>query len=149
MLSQIFIESRSTWNPKFIRVRRVLWYVHTGQYIGLLRQILFFSYFHRISLNKYLFFPYFHLVLMLLTNFNLLTSWCFYRGRGGGDGYLVSNFCWKIPYHIQNLCLHGQGGRDQPNVDSCGDREGVGVKNTETVRTSFMDGFSLWKLFLC
>ena len=42
MLSQIFIESRSTWNPKFIRVGRVLSYVHTGQYIGLLRHTIFF-----------------------------------------------------------------------------------------------------------
>ena len=57
---------------------------------------------------------------MLLPNFNLLTSsWCFYRGSGGGDGYLVSNFCWKIPYYIQSLCVHGQGGRGQPNVERC------------------------------
>ena len=72
MLSQIFIESLSTRNPtcirESIRVKRVRRCVHARQYIGFLKQILFFSYFHWISLNKYLFFPYFHLVSMLLIN---------------------------------------------------------------------------------
>ena len=54
-----------------------------------------FSYFHRISLNKYLLFPYFHLVLMLLTIIQPcdLLTWCWYGGRGGGDGDLdISKF---------------------------------------------------------
>ena len=54
-----------------------------------------FSYFHRISLNKYLFFPYFHLMSMLLTNIQIceLLSWRLYRRSGGGDAYLESYFC--------------------------------------------------------
>ena len=62
----------------------------------LLKTNTVFFYFHRISLNKYLFFLYFHLVSMLLTNVYScdLRSWCFYYGKGGGDGYLESTaFC--------------------------------------------------------
>ena len=41
-----------------------------------------------------------------------LTLWlnflvCLYRGWDGGDGYLESDFCWKIQYVIQSLCPHG------------------------------------------
>ena len=53
----MFIEFPNSWKPTC---------VHTGEYKGSLKQILFFSYFHKIYLNKYLFFPYFHLVSMLL-----------------------------------------------------------------------------------
>ena len=48
---------------------------------------------------------------MLLPNISPydLLSRCFYRRRGGVDGYWETDFCWKIPYHIQKLYPHRQG----------------------------------------
>lgn len=28
----------------------------------------------------------------------------------GGNGYLESEFCWKVPYHVQSFCPQGLGG---------------------------------------
>ena len=80
--------SEPTCIREFFRVKRVRRCVHARQYIGFLKQILFFFCFHRIPFNKYLFFPYFHLVSMLLINVWScdLLSWCFYSGVGGWGG---------------------------------------------------------------
>ena len=177
MLFKIFIELSSTWNPTFIRVRKVRWCVHTGQYISSSKQILFFSYFHRISSNRYLFFPDFHIVSMLLTiiwPYGLL-SWCLYSESGGGDGYLESDFWQKSLYHIQSLCPLRQGKsakcghpadtgrklnvhktfRRRPKLlmyvqfTSCVYWAGDGEsKITDNVRTSFMDG-PCWYIEFC
>ena len=138
--------SEPTCIREFIRVKRVRRCVHARQYIGFLKQILFFSYFHWISLNKYLFFPYFHLVSMLLINVwpcDLL-SWCFYSGMGesedrGGDGYCSWIFAEKFRF-IFKVCVRTDRGRREVSQMWIGvDKRKRGIK--ESLK---MCGHSLW-----
>ena len=113
------------FEPHICWVRRVRWCVHTGQYIGSLKQTLFFfSYFYMISLNRYSFFPIFILYQCFLQIFKLVTYFLgVYIGGGVGEMDIWSrNFAEKF-HIIFNVCVctdrerEGGSGKCQ---DRCG-----------------------------
>ena len=73
---------------------------------------------------------------MLLKNIQScdLLSWCLYRGRGGGDGFLLQN---SVSYSTFVPARTGWRGISQ--MWTYVDKGGEGSKITENVRTSFMD----------
>ena len=139
-MSGIFVNLPNTLNPTFVRVRRVSWCVYTWQYIGSLKQILFFPYFFKIFLNNIYSFPIFILYQCCQQIFNLKTYLVLVQREG----------CWRwifrVAFLLKNSLLYlnfvsartvGERGSAKFGQMCTGEGD---VKITENVWTSFMDG---------